>query len=88
VPTFNDPNDRIALNTLAECFPERTVDRHPLHGLHLGARRSALHDTTGACLMDALGTKPWPPPPDIESIRELVRAADPEGHLAEGAHAG
>ncbi len=31
-------------------------------------------------------TKPWPPPPDIESIRELVRAADPEGHLAEGAH--
>jgi hypothetical protein len=30
--------------------------------------------------------KPWPPPPDIESIRELVRAADPEGHLAEGSH--
>ena len=25
VPTFNDPNDRIALNTLAECFPRRTV---------------------------------------------------------------
>jgi agmatine deiminase len=25
MPTFNDPNDRIALNTLAECFPERTV---------------------------------------------------------------
>ncbi len=25
VPTFNDPNDRIALNTIAECFPERTV---------------------------------------------------------------
>jgi agmatine deiminase len=25
VPTFNDPNDRIALNTLAECFPERRV---------------------------------------------------------------
>lgn len=32
-------------------------------------------------------TKPWPPPPDLESIQELVRAADPEGHLAEGAHA-
>jgi hypothetical protein len=29
----------------------------------------------------------WPPPPDLESIRELVRAADPEGHLAEGAPA-
>ncbi len=23
VPTFNDPNDRIALNTIAECFPDR-----------------------------------------------------------------
>ena len=25
VPTFNDPNDRVALNTLAECFPDRVV---------------------------------------------------------------
>ena len=25
VPTFNDPNDRIALNTIAACFPDRTV---------------------------------------------------------------
>jgi len=25
MPTFNDPNDRIALNTLADCFPDRTV---------------------------------------------------------------
>ncbi len=25
VPTFNDPNDRIALNVLAECFPDRKV---------------------------------------------------------------
>ncbi len=25
VPTFNDPNDRIALNTLAEAMPERQV---------------------------------------------------------------
>jgi len=25
VPTFNDPNDRIALNTLAELFPDRQV---------------------------------------------------------------
>ncbi len=30
---------------------------------------------------------PWPPPPDLDSIRELVRAADPEGHIAEGAPA-
>src|ERR1700761_1645081 len=25
VPTFNDPNDRIALNTIGECFPDRVV---------------------------------------------------------------
>lgn len=25
VPTFNDANDRLALNTVAECFPDRTV---------------------------------------------------------------
>ena len=25
VPTFNDPNDRVALNTLARVFPTRTV---------------------------------------------------------------
>ncbi|HEX3569648.1 MAG TPA: hypothetical protein VHU44_02380 [Acidobacteriaceae bacterium] len=30
---------------------------------------------------------PWPPPPDLHSIRELVRAADPEGHIAEGSAA-
>jgi hypothetical protein len=29
----------------------------------------------------------WPPPPDLASIRELVRTADPEGHLADGASA-
>jgi hypothetical protein len=27
----------------------------------------------------------WPPPPDLASIRELVRASDIEGHIAEGA---
>jgi agmatine deiminase len=25
VPVFNDPNDRVALNVLAECFPERRI---------------------------------------------------------------
>jgi agmatine deiminase len=25
VPVFNDPNDRVALNVLAECFPDRQV---------------------------------------------------------------
>ena len=25
VPTFNDPRDRVALNTLAKCFPGREV---------------------------------------------------------------
>ena len=30
-------------------------------------------------------SRPWPPPPDLPSIQELVRTADVEGHLAEGA---
>lgn len=30
---------------------------------------------------------PWPPPPDLDSIRELVRAADPEGLIADGSPA-
>ncbi|MBI2683310.1 MAG: agmatine deiminase family protein [Acidobacteriales bacterium] len=30
-PTFNDPNDRVALHTLAECFPERKIV-----GIHCG----------------------------------------------------
>ena len=29
VPTFNDANDRLALNLLAECFP-----RHEVVGIH------------------------------------------------------
>ncbi|MDX1933744.1 MAG: agmatine deiminase family protein [Capsulimonadales bacterium] len=31
VPTFNDPNDRIALNILSDCFPDRSVV-----GIHCG----------------------------------------------------
>jgi hypothetical protein len=37
--------------------------------------------------MSTASSTPWPPPPDLESIRELVRAADPEGHIADGASA-
>ena len=29
-------------------------------------------------------SRPWPPPPDLPSIQELVRTADPEGLLADG----
>ncbi len=29
-------------------------------------------------------SKPWPPPPDIESIQELVATADVEGFIADG----
>ena len=30
---------------------------------------------------------PWPPLPDLDSIRDLVRAADPEGLIADGSPA-
>ncbi len=48
VPTFNDPNDRGALNTLAELFPDRRSGRHSLRGPHLGTGRAALHDAAAA----------------------------------------
>ena len=32
-------------------------------------------------------SKPWPPPPDIDSIQELVAAADIESFIADGAPA-
>jgi hypothetical protein len=31
--------------------------------------------------------KKWPPPPDLDSIKELVQTADVEGFLADGAPA-
>jgi agmatine deiminase len=36
VPTFNDPNDRVALNTLAEVFPDRKVSGMAATDLVLG----------------------------------------------------
>lgn len=36
VPTFNDPNDRVALNTLAELFPRREIIGIPCRDLVLG----------------------------------------------------
>ena len=44
VPTFNDPNDRIALNTLAECFPGRRVVG--IHAVDLVWGLGALHCLT------------------------------------------
>jgi agmatine deiminase len=44
VPTFNDPADRIALNTLAKCFPDRTVAGIDCTGLIWGL--GALHCMT------------------------------------------
>ena len=32
-------------------------------------------------------SRPWPPPPDLSSIQELVRTSDPQGLISEGAHA-
>lgn len=37
--------------------------------------------------MSSTISRPWPPPPDLPSIQELVRTADIEGHIAAGASA-
>jgi agmatine deiminase len=44
VPTFNDPNDRVALNTLSECFPGRAVVG--IHALDLVWGLGTLHCLT------------------------------------------
>ena len=44
VPTFNDPNDRIALNTIAACFPTRQVVG--IHSVNLVWGLGALHCLT------------------------------------------
>ena len=48
VPTFNDPNDRIALNTLARVFPDRS-DWNSCRRSGLGPGHAALHDATATC---------------------------------------
>jgi agmatine deiminase len=44
VPTFNDPNDRVALAVLAECFPGRRVVG--IHALDLVWGLGTLHCMT------------------------------------------
>jgi agmatine deiminase len=44
VPTFNDPNDRLALNTLAELFPDREVSG--IHAVDLVLGLGTLHCMT------------------------------------------
>jgi agmatine deiminase len=44
VPTFNDPNDRIALNTIAACFPTRQIVG--IHSVDLVWGLGALHCLT------------------------------------------
>jgi agmatine deiminase len=44
VPTFNDPNDRVALNTLARVFPDRKVAG--IHAVDLVLGLGALHCLT------------------------------------------
>ena len=52
VPTFNDPNDRVALNTLAELMPDRAGRRHPRRGSRVGARHAALPDAAAAARVE------------------------------------
>ena len=34
--------------------------------------------------MSSNATQPWPPPPDLSSLKELVATADVEGFIADG----
>ena len=48
VPVFNDPNDRIALNTLRSSVPHTRSRPHLFRRSGLGTRHHALHDPTTA----------------------------------------
>ena len=48
VPTFNDPNDRVALGILGELFPRPRCGRHPRGGSGVGIRHAALFDAAAA----------------------------------------
>jgi agmatine deiminase len=61
VPTFNDPNDRVALGTLAELMPDRPVIG--IHALDLVWGLGTLH-----CLTQQ---QPWGRP--LASVRSLLR---------------
>ncbi|MHB1424359.1 MAG: agmatine deiminase family protein [Gemmataceae bacterium] len=53
MPTFNDPNDRIALNILADLFPQRTVIG--IHAVDLVWGLGTLHCLTQQEPVDSLG---------------------------------
>ena len=55
VPTFDDPNDRIALGILAELFRDRAGRRHPRPRPGLGARDAPLPVAAGAPRERGLG---------------------------------
>jgi agmatine deiminase len=59
-PTFNDPNDRVALNTLARLFPDREVTSINCTDLILGL--GALHCMTQQQPADARSRAGSPPP--------------------------
>ena len=46
VPTFNDANDRVALNKLADLFPDREVIRRRMPRSGSWPGHAALHDAT------------------------------------------
>ena len=49
VPTFNDPNDRVALGILSDCFPDRTVVG--VHARELIVGSGAIHCITQQVIM-------------------------------------
>ena len=70
VPTFNDPNDRVALNTLAELMPGARGGRHPRRRSGVGAGHAALPDAAGT------GGRRTSRADDRELVRvEIVRSA-------------
>ncbi len=58
VPTFNDANDRMALNKLAQLFPDRKVVGIAATDLVLGLGTLALHDAARTRVTQCFGRSP------------------------------
>jgi deoxycytidylate deaminase len=74
VPTFHDPNDRVALNTLAEVFPDREVIG--IHSVDLVWGLGTLH-----CMTQQQPAARYPIEPMIDDL-EAMQAALAEARLA------
>ena len=77
VPTFNDPNDRVALGDPGRAVPGPARGRHPRGRAGVGPRHAPLPDAAG----DQRGVRGVLKPPDSQSRPSLAVVASAQGRI-------